>query len=148
MILKNPTSINHDLGNHYLPKDGKLGEEERKVFCNTKAYQHYQELCQEPHGKAQPCGGDTVGKIYRSLKKFFIVLRGLKKYLDKYVNQTLNAIQNLQSEIQATITEVAAVLKTLVHRAREWVLKKIKKEIENQIDKLTTPQTTEPKNLD
>jgi hypothetical protein len=145
MALKNSTAIDHHLGNYYLPKDGKLGEEERKVFCNTKAYQHYQELCQEPHGKAQPCGGDTVGKIYRALKKFFIVLRGLKKYLDKYVNQTINAIQNLQSEIQATITEIVAVLKTLVHRAREWVLKKIKKGIEDQIDKLTTPQTTEPK---
>ena len=145
MALKNSTAIDHHLGNYYLPKDGKLGEEERKVFCNTKAYQHYQELCQEPHGKAQPCGGDTVGKIYRALKKFFIVLRGLKKYLDKYVNQTLNAIQNLQSEIQAKITEIVAVLKTLVHRAREWVLKKIKKGIEDQIDKLTTPQTTEPK---
>lgn len=143
-MLKDPTSINHDLSNHYFP-NGELGKEGRKVFCNTKAYQYYQELCQEPHGKAQPCGGDTVGKIYRALKKFFIVLRGLKKYLDKYVNQTLNAIQNLQSEIQATISEVAAVLKTLVHRAREWVLKKIKKGIEDQIDKLTTPQTTEPK---
>ena len=113
MTLKNPTATNSDLINHYFPKDGKLGEEERKVFCNTKAYQHYQELCQEPHGKAQPCGGDTVGKIYRALKKFFIVLRGLKKYLDKYVNQTINAIQNLQSEIQATITEIVAVLKTI-----------------------------------
>ena len=130
MSLRNPTTILGDQTNHFISKDGKLGEEERKVFCNTKAYQHYQELCSEPHGKAQPCGGDTVGKIYRALKKFFIVLRGLKKYLDKYVNQTVNAIQNLQSEIQATIGEIVAVLKTLVHRAREWVLKKIKKGIE------------------
>jgi len=144
-MTKTAAFINHDLSNHYLPKDGKLGEEERKVFCNTKAYQYYQELCQEPHGKAQPCGGDTVGKIYRSLKKFFIRLRGLKKYLDKYVNQTINAIQNLQTEIQATISEIGAVLKTLVHRAREWVLKKIKRGIEDQLDKITTPQSSEPK---
>lgn len=145
MSLRNPTTILGDQTNHFIPKDGKLGEEERKVFCNTKAYQHYQELCSEPHGKAQPCGGDTVGKIYRALKKFFIVLRGLKKYLDKYVNQTVNAIQNLQSEIQATIGEIVAVLKTLVHRAREWVLKKIKKGIEDLIDTATTPQSTEKK---
>ena len=156
MTLTNPTSTNHDLGNYCKSTDPENGDKfldsflktqgkTRTSFSNTKAFESYKELCSEPHGKAQPCGGDTLGKIHRSLKKFFIVLRGLKKYLDKYVNQTLNAIQNLQSEIQATITEIVAVLKTLVHRAREWVLKKVKKGIEDQIDKLTTPQTTEKK---
>jgi len=151
--MKNATSLNHDLNFGYKPGEGDsnvtkefLGDAAgRLCYAGTKSYQAYQELCQEPHGKAQPCGGDTLGKIHRSLKKFFIVLRGLKKYLDKYVNQTVNAIQNLQSEIQATIGEIVAVLKTLVHRAREWVLKKIKKGIEDLIDKATTPQSTEPK---
>ena len=116
-------------------------------FCvgNSKSFEAYRELCEVPHGKAQPCGKDTVGKIYRILKKFFIILRGIKKYLNKYVNQTINAISNLQSEIQATISEIAAVLKTLVHRAREWVLKKIKRGIEDLLGTGTTPQTTEPK---
>ena len=148
--MKNATSLNHDLNFGYKPNEGDPNVtqsflKDKLCYGGTKSYQAYQELCQEPHGKAQPCGGDTLGKIHRSLKKFFIVLRGLKKYLDKYVNQTINAIQNLQSEIQAVIAEVAAVLKTLVHRAREWVLKKIKKGIEDLIDKATTPQTTEPK---
>lgn len=153
--MKNATSLNHDLNFGYdniKYEDGVAFFNDaaskglvRSCYADTNSYQSYLEMCQIPHGKAQPCGKDTVGKIYRALKKFFIVLRGLKKYLDKYVNQTLNAIQNLQSEIQATIQEIVGVLKTLVHRAREWVLKKIKKGIEDLIDKATTPQTTEPK---
>lgn len=153
--MKNATSLNHDLNFGYdnikyeegvaFFNDAASKGLVRSCYADTNSYQSYLEMCQIPHGKAQPCGKDTFGKIYRALKKFFIVLRGLKKYLDKYVNQTLNAIQNLQSEIQATIQEIVGVLKTLVHRAREWVLKKIKKGIEDLIDKATTPQSTEPK---
>ena len=138
MKLKTPTNTNSDAPQY------KNGTEN---FCvgNSKSFESYKEMCEVPHGKAQPCGKDTVGKIYRILKKFFVILRGLKKYLDKYVNQTINAINNLQSEIQATISEIAGVLKTLVHRAREWVLKKVKRGIEDLMDIATTPQTTEPK---
>jgi hypothetical protein len=138
-------SVDSALGNAFFDKLVDKGKLQKFCVGNSKSFEAYRDLCSIAHGKAQPCGKDTVGKIYRSLKKFFIVLRGVKKYLDKYVNQTINAVTNLQTEIQATITEIAAVLKTLVQRAREWVLKKIKKGIEDQIDKLTTPQTTEPK---
>lgn len=132
----------------YLKLDTKTNvgfDTSRVSFCTTVAFDWYREVCSVPYGTAQPCGKDKVGKIYRALKKFFIVLRGVKKYLDKYVNQTINAVQNLQSEIKATITEIAAVLKTIVHRAREWVLKKVKKGIENLITKALPPQGQEPK---
>lgn len=117
----------------------------KESYCKTLSYESYKQLCEIPQSKASACGNDKVSQIYKTLKKFFIVLRGLKKYLDKYVNQTINAVANLQSEITATINEIAAVLKSLVHRAREWVLKKVKKEMEDLLFTSETPQSKGPK---
>lgn len=153
--MTNPTSINHDLpnyclttdesGNQFLDSFLKTQGKSRTSIVDTAAYKSYQELCSIPQAKAQPCGKDINGKVYRTLKKFFIVLRGLKKYLDKYVNQTINAVQNLQTEITATIRELVGILKTIVQRAREWVLKKVKKGLEDALFVSETPQTSEPK---
>lgn len=148
------TVINSDRVNYSKDSSGQTIDTEKyfkqssanKIpVCNTLALDSYREMCTIPQSKAQPCGTDEVGKIYRALKKFFIVMRGIKKYLDKYVNQTINAVQNLQSEIRGVITEIAGVLKTLVHRAREWVLKKVKAGIGDLLTKTLPPQGQEPK---
>jgi hypothetical protein len=156
MDLKNSTSYNADnnfcdntideSGNKFFDSFVKTQGGSGKFYVgNSRAIESYREMCETPHTKANACGKSIAGNIYVILKKFFIILRGIKKYLDKYVNQTINAIQNLQSEIHATISEIAGVLKTLVHRAREWVLKKIKKGIEDLLDTVTTPLTAEAK---
>jgi hypothetical protein len=139
-------TFNADLP-HYFKEE--IGKDKtyfvKESYCNSLSYESYKQLCEIPQTKASACGNDQVSQIYKTLKKFFIVLRGLKKYLDKYVNQTINAVTNLQAEITATINEIVAVLKSLVHRAREWVLKKVKKGLEDVLFTAETPQSKGPK---
>ena len=100
-------------------------------------------MCIRDSVKAAPCGKNNAANIYVSLKKFFIFLRGLKKYGDKYINGTIKAVSNLQSEIRATISEIAGVLKGITQRSREWVLRKIKAGIDDLIYLTNPPQTKE-----
>lgn len=108
------------------------------VYYST-ANESFKDMCQQTYGTGAPCGKDTAGKIYRALKKFFIFLKGVKKYYNKYVNGAINIIKNIPGEIQATIRVIAANLKTLIQRIREWILKKIRKGIEDLLAKLLPP---------
>ena len=143
--LNNCTCTCADNGNcRGINSLGKLGAEGKPFsLCCTLAADAYRCLCETPHIKAAPCGKNNASNIYVSLKKFFIFLRGMKKYGDKYINGTIKAVSNLQSEVSATITEIVGVLKTITQRAREWVLRKIKKGIDDLIYLTNPPQTKE-----
>ena len=127
---------------NYFEKD-QYWDPSRLPVCRTLALDSYRELCELPHVKAAPCGKNNAANIYVSLKKLFIFLRGLKKYGDKYINGTIKAVSNLQSEIRATISEIAGVLKGITQRSREWVLRKIKAGIDDLIYLTNPPQTKE-----
>ena len=106
---------------------------------STAAYKRFQELNEITWPMADPCGTGTMANINRILLNFFTVLKGVKKYAQKYINGSINAIQNLTSEIQATITGIAGELKTIVQRVREWILKKIRAGIEDLLQMILPP---------
>ena len=117
-----------------------LGQKNTQIYVfKTIAGESFKDLCEKPYSAGAPCGDDNMGKFYRALKKFFIFLKSIKKYADKYINGTINAIQNLQGEIQETISVLVAATKTLIQRIREWILKKIKNGIEDILNMILPP---------
>ena len=83
-----------------------------------------------------PCGKTTLGKISIALDNFFTTLKGIKKYSDTYITPTINAISNITTLINQTSEIIAAVLKILINRLRDFLLDQIRKGIELLIDKL------------
>lgn len=83
-----------------------------------------------------PCGTSEMSKINTALQKFFVTIKGIKKYANLYINGTINRIQNITNLISSTTEIIAAVLKILVNRLRDFLLDQIRKGIEKLIDKL------------
>ena len=82
------------------------------------------------------CGKTTLGKISIALDNFFTTLKGIKKYSDTYITPTINAISNITTLISQTSEIIAAVLKILINRLRDFLLDQIRKGIELLIDQL------------
>jgi phosphatidylethanolamine-binding protein (PEBP) family uncharacterized protein len=122
-----------DINSSVLPDAGY-----RSIF-DTAAGKSFEELNDISWPMADPCGTGTMAGINRFLLNFFTVLKGVKKYAQKYINGSINAIQNLTGEIQATIQGIAGELKTIVQRVREWILKKIRAGIEDLLQMLLPP---------
>jgi phosphatidylethanolamine-binding protein (PEBP) family uncharacterized protein len=106
---------------------------------STAAGKTFQELNEIAWPMADPCGQGNIANINRILLNFFTVLKGVKKYAQKYINGSINAIKNLTGEIQATIQGIAGELKTIVQRVREWILKKVRAGIEDLLQKVLPP---------
>jgi hypothetical protein len=83
-----------------------------------------------------PCGKTTLGKISIALNNFFTTLKGIKKYSNTYITPTINAISNITTLISQTSEIIAAVLKILINRLRDFLLDQIRKGVELLIDKL------------
>ena len=141
-------ACNDDLGQSW--KDIKIDGQGSKIpsdtLANNRIYvartvagKTFEELCAVPIGKADPCGDDKMGGIWRALKKFFAVLKSVQKYYNKYVNGALNFIQNLQGEIRETISAISAGLRTFIQRIREWILNKIRRGIEDLLNSVLPP---------
>lgn len=122
-----------DINSSVLPGAGY-----RSIF-DTAAGKSFEELNDIAWPMADPCGTGTMAGINRFLLNFFTVLKGVKKYAQKYINGSINAIKNLTGEIQATIQGIAGELKTIVQRVREWILKKIRAGIEDLLQMLLPP---------
>ena len=83
-----------------------------------------------------PCGTTEIGKINISIHNFMTAIKGIKKYGELYVNGTLNSLSNLTSLIRETGTIIAAVMKTLMNRLRDFLIDKIHKGIQDLINQL------------
>jgi len=105
-------------------------------FVNSVAFQEAIKKYQSPRDLPDPCGTGELAKINTALNKFFIALKGIKKYGDLYVNGTINRIQNLTSLVRNTSQIIGAVLKTLINRLRDFLIDQIRKGIEALIDSL------------
>ena len=79
------------------------------------------------------CGDSDVSRIQVELSKITAILEGVTKYYDLYVVQTINAITDVVGQIQQIIRNIAAVARTLVQRARNFLLKQIKNAISSII---------------
>ena len=83
-----------------------------------------------------PCGKSELGKINIALHNFMTTLKGIKAYGELYVMGSVNALQNVTNLIRQTSTIIAAVMKTLVNRLRDFLIDKIHKAIQQVIDNI------------
>ena len=81
-----------------------------------------------------PCGKGELTKINIALKKFFTALKGIKEYGELYINGTINKISNITHLIKSTAKIIAAVLKSLVNRLRDFLIDKIRKVLDSVLD--------------
>jgi len=83
-----------------------------------------------------PCGKSTLSGINNALLNFFETLKTIKKYYNVYVKGTINKIQNITNLVSRTSQIIAAILKLLVQRIRNYLLNLLRKLIEKTIDKI------------
>lgn len=116
---------------HNLPKAPSS-----EKFASTVAAQEALEHYNKERSLPDPCGDSELSKINTQLSKFFIAVKGLKKYGELYVNGTINKLSNITSLIRQTSQLIGAVLKTLINRLRDFIIDTIRKAIESLIDGL------------
>ena len=105
-------------------------------FFNSVAMQEALAVYQTKRDLPDPCGKSEMSKINTQLTKFFTIVKGIKKYGDLYVNGTINKLQNITALVRSTSQIIGAVLKTLINRLRDFLLDKIRKGLEDLMDKL------------
>lgn len=116
----------------YTHQDTEKCEVFAHSIANNAAVSEYQKDVALP----DPCGTSTMSKINIELIKFFDTLKGIKKYYDLYVNGTINKIQGISSLIRNSSKIIGAVLKILINRLRDYLLDKIRRGLEDLMDKL------------
>lgn len=111
---------------------------ECEQFNKSVTYKNFVRLADKEQSLPDPCGKSTVSKINVALRNFFTTLKGLKKYGDFYINGAINKITEITNLIRNSSSIIAAVLKTLVQRIRNFILNKIRKAIEAVINFIFT----------
>lgn len=109
---------------------------ECKTYLKTEQYAYWAQLVQTDMSGPDPCGSSTLGTISKSLQKFFTFLKGIKKYYDKYVQGTLNAIQGLASKLRSIGDLIQGALRILIQRVRNWVIQKVKNLLSDALNSL------------
>jgi|13_taG_2_1085334.scaffolds.fasta_scaffold00151_9 hypothetical protein len=80
------------------------------------------------------CGTDTISRIQVELSKVATILNGVKKYYALYVLGTVNKVYDFAGQINNIIENIAAILRTLIQRVRNWVLKQVRQLLSNAIE--------------
>ena len=88
---------------------------------------------------SENCGQGTMGQINTNIQKFFIFLKGIKKYEQLYIQGTINKVANLQSNIKKTARALAGIIRIIIQRTRNWILAEIKDMVTNVIENFLTP---------
>ena len=78
--------------------------------------------------------GNVVSRIQVELNKLTVILKGFKKYYQLYVVGTANAIGNVTDQLQMIINNIAAVMRTLVQRLRNFILRKLRNLLRDALD--------------
>ena len=105
-------------------------------YFNSVAFRSAITTYQTERDLPDPCGTSEMSKINTELQKFFTIVKGIKKYGNLYVNGSINKVKNITSLIRNSSRIIAAVLKTLTNRLRDYLLKKIRAGIEDLIEML------------
>ena len=133
-VLFDPKAINFDFGTSYY--SGDKFSEDIPQFWNSAANSKFNYWANYKWNIGDPCGDGQMAKIHRSLHKFFITIKGIKKYGDFYLNGAINKVQNLQATIKATTAAIASVLRTVIQRLRNWLLNYVKELITYAVEEL------------
>lgn len=79
------------------------------------------------------CGDSIVDRIQVELSKITVILEGITKYYDLYIVGTINAVTDVAGQIRQIVRNIASVARTLVQRARNYILRKIKAAVNDLI---------------
>ena len=85
-----------------------------------------------------PCGKSELGKISGALRNFFEQLKLIRKYGQMYVNEVLSDLSNIRSLIKDASSIIAAALRTIVQRLRNFIIDKIRGVVQAIVDKIFT----------
>ena len=111
-------------------------DEDAPAYWKSVANAQWIDITSTSWDIGDPCGDGQMAKIHRSLHKFFIFIKGIKKYGNLYINGTINKVRNLQTTIKAITGAIAGVLKTVIQRFRNWLLNHIKELIRYAMEDL------------
>tara|TARA_A100001391_G_scaffold106498_1_gene71416 strand:- start:2436 stop:4061 length:1626 start_codon:yes stop_codon:yes gene_type:complete len=85
-----------------------------------------------------PCGKSELGKISGALRNLFKQLKLIRKYGQMYVNEVLSDLSNIRSLIKDASSIIAAALRTIVQRLRNFIIDKIRGVVQAIVDKIFT----------
>ena len=88
-----------------------------------------------------PCGKSELGKISGALRNLFKQLKLIRKYGQMYVNEVLSDLSNIRSLIKDASSIIAAALRTIVQRLRNFIIEKVRTAIDKIVDKIFTTLT-------
>jgi len=148
-----PNALNSDLPNYWKDLSGidfnvKIDETfygKTQHYYTTASYEQFKLLSEYEWNLGDPCGEGTLGELSVKLNNFFTFLRGIQQYSNTYIRGSINMIQNVAAEITKVSEGIAAILKTLIQRVRNWILNKIRELIDNALESLLTPLTKQIK---
>ena len=112
------------------------GAPKQEKSSSTAAFSGIVSTSKKDRALPNPCGTTEIGKINIAIHNFMTTLKGIKKYGELYVMGSVNALQNITNLIRQTSTIIAAVMKTLVNRLRDFLIDKIHKGIQDLINQL------------
>ena len=111
---------------------------ENQQFGFTKQYQATLLEATDLVDTGDPCGKSETGKISGALRKFFKKLKKIRKYGKMYVDEVLSDLSNIRSLIKDTSSIIAAALRTIVQRLRNFIIEKVRTAIDKIVDKIFT----------
>lgn len=114
----------------YTLSDSKKCE----AFVNSTAFKEARQLQSEPIPLPDVCGTSELAAINTELTKFFQRLKALKQWGDLYINGTINKVSKVTNLIRNTSSIIAAILKILIQRLRNYLIGKIRAGIQDLID--------------
>jgi hypothetical protein len=106
------------------------------TFRKTAAYQKALSLLNSPVDLPDPCGKSDLSKINTALLKFFNDLKAIRKFGDTYINSSFNEIYRVTNLVRNTASTIGAVLKGIMQNLRNWLLDKIRRGIQDLLDRL------------
>ena len=105
-------------------------------YINSVAFQEALQTYQTERILPDPCGTSELAGINTALLSFFKTLKKIKKYGQLYVNGTINKVGQISNLIRNTGSIIAAILKILIQRLRNYLIGKIRAGIQDLIDLL------------
>ena len=110
--------------------------ENAEVWYNSVAFADAAQVWAQSISLPDPCGEGSLAAINVELHKFFQRLKAIKAYGELYINGAINKVGDVTRLVRKTSSIIAAVLKSLVQRTRDFLIGKIRAGIQDLIDLL------------
>lgn len=135
----NPSSLNDKQGLSASPKGKSIlqvtGDDKARPELSAVSFKESLELAEIANGPSN-CGDDLTSRIQVELTKLTEILKGIKKYYQLYVVQTANTVTTITDQLQQIINNIAAVMRTLVQRVRNFILRKLRNLLRDALDSI------------